>query len=160
MHLTIFILSLFSLVIVANPIALRPRAGGPTLKPIPSTCEITNPLPHSSCNATAATSGHKPATAFASNHTLYESYFDLPTPAEELWEQCSQQCYGYGDAGECKSAILAYDIPTPKSYYGGPGGELTIACLLFDEYLAGKVFEPAVAGQWLDERAGNLHCER
>jgi len=160
MHLTIFILSLFSLVIVANPIALRPRAGGPTLKPIPSTCDITNPLPHSSCNATAATSGYKPTSAFASNHKLYESYFDLPTPAEELWEQCSQQCYGYGDAGECKSVILAYGVPTPKGYYGGPGGELTIVCLLFDEYLADEVFEAAVAGQWLDERAGNLHCER
>jgi hypothetical protein len=90
---------------------------------------------------------------------LYESYFDLPTPGEELWKQCSQQCYGYGDGGECKSVVLAYDVPTPKGYYGGTGGELRVACLMFDEFLAADVFESAPEGQWSDVRAGNLHCE-
>jgi len=160
MHLTIFISSLFLISVLAKPIINRAGAGGPIAKPIPSTCDITNPLPHSNCSTTTRMSGHKPASTFASNHTLYESYFDLPKPAEELWEQCSQQCYGYGDVGECKSAILAYDVPTPKGYYDGSGGELKIACLLFDRFLAEDVLEAAPEGQWLDAMAGNLHCEQ
>jgi hypothetical protein len=160
MHLTIFISSLFLISVFASPIINRAGAGGPIAKPIPSTCDITSPLPHSNCSITTPTSGYKPNSTFASDHTLYESYFDLPTPAKELWEQCSQQCYGYGDVGECKSAILAYDVPTPKGYYGGSGGELKIACLLFDRFLAEDVLEAAPEGQWLDAMAGNLYCEQ
>lgn len=159
MRFTVFKFSLFSTSVFASPIINRVGATGSTAKPIPSTCDITNPLPHSNCSITTTTSGYKPAPAFASNHTLYESYFDLPTPAEELWEQCSQQCYGYGDVGECQSAILAKDVPTPKGYYGGSGGKLMIACLMFDQFLAADVFETAPEGQWLDARAGNLDCE-
>lgn len=160
MHLSISVFSLFPTSVFASPIVNRAGAGGPIAKPIPSTCDITNPLPHSNCSITTTTSGYKPASTFASNHTLYESYFDLPTPAEELWKQCSQQCYGYGDAGECKSVISAYDVPTPKGYLGGSGGELMIACLMFDEYLVADNFEAAPEGQWLDVKADNLHCEQ
>ena len=158
MQLTIFILKLLAISVSANPITNRAGAGGPMLKPIPSTCDITNPLPLSNCSITTTTSGYKPASTFASNYTLYGSYFDLPTPADELWEQCSQQCYGYGDAGECKNVILAYDVPTPKGYYGGSGGELMNACFMFDQYLVADNFEAAPEGQWLDVRVGNLHC--
>ena len=158
MQFAVLALSFLPLAIYASPIAIRAGAGGPTPKPIPSTCTLTNPLPHSDCSIDTATSGYKPASSFASNHTLYESYFDLPTPAEELWEHCSQQCHGYGDEDECKSAILAYEVPTPRGYYGGPGGDLMIACLMFDDFLATDVFEKAEEGQWLDVRAGNLQC--
>lgn len=89
---------------------------------------------------------------------LYESYFKIPTPAEELWERCRQQCYGYGDTGECKSVLLAYDVPTPKGSYEGSGGELMIACLMLDQFLAADNFEAAPEGQWLKVKAGNLHC--
>jgi hypothetical protein len=160
MFLTIFIFNLFSILAFASPIVSRAGAGGPTAKPIPSTCDITNPLPHSNCSITTTTSGYKPASTFTSNHTLYESYFDLPTPAEELWEQCSQQCHGYGDGGECKSVILAYDVPTPKDCHGGSGGELMIDCLMFVQFLAADIFEEAPEGEWLDVRAGSLHCEQ
>ena len=147
MRLTIFILKMIAISVFASPITNRAGAGGPMPKPIPSTCDIRNPLPHSNCSITTTTSSYKPASTFVSNHTLYGSYFDLPTPAEELWEQCSQQCYGYGDAGECKSAILAYDVPTPMGYHGGSGGELMIACLMFDQFLVASNFEVAPKGQ-------------
>lgn len=159
MHLIVFLSSLLSVPAFASPIINRAGAGGPTAKPIPPTCNITNPLPHSNCSTATTTSGYRPASTFASNHTLYESYFDLPTPVEELWEQCSQQCYGYGDGDECKSMILAYDVPTPKGYYGGFGGELMIACLMFDQFLVADNFEVAPEGQWLKVKTGNLHCE-
>jgi hypothetical protein len=141
----------------ASPITPRAGAGGPIAKPIPSTCNITNPLTHTGFNTTI-TSGYKPSLIFTSTHLLYEAYFDLPTPAEELWTQCSQQCYGYGDEGDCKSAVLAYEIQVPEGYYGTEGGELAIGCLMFDEYLAPDDFEEAGEGEWVDERAGSVHC--
>ena len=56
--------------------------------------------------------------------------------------------------------ILAYDVPMPKGYHGGSGGELMIACLMFDQFLAADNFEAAPEGQWLDIMAGNLHCKQ
>lgn len=157
MQLIMLLLSLMAFLSTASPIVKRAGAGGPVAKPIPSTCTVTNPLPHSNCSI-ATVSGYKPTSNFTLEHALYESYFDLPTPAKDLWEQCSQQCYGYGEDGDCKSAILAYDVPTPKGYYGGPGGELSIACLLFDEHLTPDDFESAEDGQWVEETAGSIYC--
>jgi len=156
MLLSTIFLTLLPCFAAANPIKIR--AGGPTLKPIPPTCTLTNPLPTSDCILTTTTNGLKPASNFRSAHTLYQSYFDLPTSTNELWDQCSQQCYGYGDKDECKSAVLAREVPVPEGYYGGAGGELRVACLLFDGFLAAGDFEGAVEGQWVDVRAGNLHC--
>ncbi|GAB7331563.1 hypothetical protein MBLNU13_g02950t1 [Cladosporium sp. NU13] len=157
MHLIVFLSSLLSTPVFASPIIERAGAGGPIAKPIPSTCNITNHLPHSTCDTTTAANGYKPACTFVSNHTLYESYFDLPTPAEELWEQCSQQCYGYGEASECKSVILAYDIPMPNGYHGALGGEFMVACLMFDQFLAADSFEVAPEGQWLDVEPDDVY---
>lgn len=156
MLLVAALFTLLPLLAAATPI--KPRAGGPTLKPIPPTCTLTNPLPHSNCTLTTIINGLKPNSNFTAAHTLYSAYFDLPTPTEELWEQCSQQCYGYGDGGECKSAVLAHEVPVPERYYGGDARKLMIACLLFDEFLAASEFEEAVEGQWVDIRAGNLRC--
>jgi hypothetical protein len=141
----------------ASPILQGAGAGGPIAKPIPSTCTVTKPLPHANCS-TFRTSGYRPGPAFTSVHTLYESYFTLPTPIEELWTQCSQQCYGYGEEGDCKSAVFANEVPVPEGYHGAEGGELVSACLLFDEYLKPEDFVGAMEGQWVDERAGSVHC--
>jgi hypothetical protein len=162
MRLLIALTSLILGLSHASPIVPRAGAGGPIAKPIPSNCTITNPLPHNATNwdnnNTTDISGYKPSLTFTSTHLLYEAYFSLPTPVEELWTQCSQQCYGYGDEGDCKSAVLAYEVPVPEGYYGAEGGELAIGCLLFDEYLTPEDFEDAVEEQWVDERAGSIHC--
>jgi hypothetical protein len=157
MNLFLTLTSLLLSLTYASPITPRAGAGGPIAKPIPSSCNITNPLAHTGFNTTI-TSGYKPSLIFTSTHLLYEAYFDLPTPAEELWTQCSQQCYGYGDEGDCKSAVLAYGVPVPEGYYGADGGELAIGCMMFDEYLAPDDFEEAGEGEWVDERAGSIHC--
>jgi hypothetical protein len=129
MHLEMLLLTLLPLLAFANPITVRAGAGGPTPKPIPPSCTLLNPLPTSNCTTTNTTTNNlKPSLNFTELHTLYAAYFDLPTPASELWTQCSEQCYGYGERseqgnkGDCKSAVLAYDVPTPKGYYGGAGG--------------------------------------
>ena len=54
--------------------------------------------------------------------------------------------------------ILAYDVPTPKDYYGGSGGDLMTACLMFDQFFVADDFEAAPEEQWLDVRVSNLHC--
>jgi hypothetical protein len=174
MHLTTLLHTLLPLLALADPITVRAGAGagGPVPKPIPSTCTITDPLPHSNCTTTNTTTTNlKPTLNFTELHTLYAAYFSLPTPASELWTQCSEQCYGYGersersedgeqgDEGQCKSAVLAYDVPTPKGYYGGAGGELVIACLLFDGEIGVGDWEKAAEGEWNMVRAGNLRCE-
>ena len=158
MHLHLTFTSVTTLLLAltnANPIL--PRAGGPIAKPIPSTCTIKNPFSHTNCTSTN-TSGYKPSLAFTSAHTIYDAYYTLPTPAEELWTQCSQQCYGYGEEGDCKSAVFANEVPVPEGYFGAKGGELVSACLLFDQYLTSEDFESAVEGQWVDERAGSIRC--
>jgi hypothetical protein len=154
----LFIVSTILLTFIhSSPITPRAGAGGPIAKPIPSTCTVTNPLPHTNCSA-ASTSSHKPSHSFASDHTLYEAYFDLPTSTEELWAQCSQQCYGYGEEGDCKSAVFAREVPVPEGYYGAEGGELRNACLLFDQFIETGDFEKAVEGQWVGVKAGSIHC--
>lgn len=164
LNLNLTLTSLLFSLTYASPITPRAGAGGPITKPIPSTCTIINPLAlkatnwDNNNNSTTNTSGYKPSLIFTSTHLLYEAYFDLPTPAEELWTQCSQQCYGYGDEGDCKSAVLTYEIQVPEGYYGTEGGELAIGCLMFDEYLAPEDFEEAGEGEWVDERAGSIHC--
>jgi len=165
MHLFLTLSTLLVALTHASPIIYpRAGAGGPIVKPIPQTCTVSTPLVHNadttncSNNITTNTADYKPTTAFASAHSLYEAYFDLPKATEELWTQCSQQCYGYGDEGDCRSAVFAQAVPVPEGYFGAEGGELVSACLLFDEYLAADDLEKAVEGQWIDERAGNIYC--
>jgi hypothetical protein len=166
MHLHLAFTSLTNLFFAfahASPILPRAGAGGPVAKPIPSTCTLTNPLIQhntSKCttNNSTNTSGYKPSLTFTSTHFLYESYFTLPTPAEELWTQCSQQCYGYGEEGDCKSAVFANEVPVPEGYYGAEGGELVSACLLFDEWLEVEDFEGTEEGEWVGVRAGSIRC--
>lgn len=161
MHILLALVSFLALT-HASPVVPRAGAGGPIAKPIPSTCTITNPLPQNTTNwdinNTTNTSGYMPSLVFTSTHLLYEAYFDLPTPPEQLWTQCRQQCYGYGEERDCKSVVLAYEVPVPEGYYGAKGGELAMGCLMFDEYIMLEDFEEAVEGQWVGERAGSIHC--
>ena len=69
-----------------------------------------------------------------------------------------QQCYGYGNTGDCKASFLGYRIPTPKGYLGTAGGELETGCLLFSAYLDPNTFVKAAAGQYVNATAANIYC--
>ncbi|KAM0718808.1 hypothetical protein Q7P37_005879 [Cladosporium fusiforme] len=158
MHALILLLGLLPFLSTSRPTFLR-AGGGPIPKTIPSNCTVTNALPHDANECDIGNiNGWKPRSNFTSTHLLHSSYFDLPQSAEELWEQCSEECYGYGDEGECKSALLAQDVPTPEGYLGTPGGDLMTACLLFEKYISPNDFEKAQAGQWVNETAGGIYC--
>lgn len=155
MALFIALLGLLPLLVFAMPTTNLRAAGGPIAKPIPSKCTVINPLPRSNCSI-ASLNGWKPRSNLT---TLYGTYFDLLTPAKELWQRCSEQCYGYGDKGECKSAFLAENVATPKGYHGSAGGQLATACLMLHQHLTPNDFEKAADGQYLNATAGSIYCE-
>lgn len=143
------------------PLHLHPRAGGPAIKSIPPTCTITNPLSNltspTSSNATTATWAPLDSTRASQVYAYY-----LPEPywqnASTVWAQCLQQCYGYGNTGDCRAAVMAYDVPAP-SLHGAPAGQLEIACLMFGRAIGEADFgRPRSEGTWTDLRAGVIEC--
>ena len=155
MNLLILLSSLLAALAVASPI--RERAGGPEAVPIPANCTILNTLPHSTCG-NGTVNGYMPATNFTSAHLLYQSYFAGFLTIPEQWEQCSQQCYGYGTKGSCKSVLLSYNTSVPAGWFGTPGGDLVTGCIMFDAYITPNDFVAAPSGQYVNETAGSIYC--
>jgi len=159
MYSIYFLTSLLSLLVTASPIL--PRAGGPTAKSIPSDCTIINPLPHAAAAAACSTTGvdgYMPSSNLSSAHLLYSSYFESSLSPADQATQCLQQCYGYGEPGQCKSALVGEQIPTPKGYFGTAGGVLETACLFYDSYMDPTWFVAAPSGQYVNVTAGNIYC--
>lgn len=99
-----------------------------------------------------------PSEAVYNSSLLYEAYFtDALTPSEEA-KFCRQQCYGYGNEGECKSCFVGYQVPTPKGYEGSSGGQLQTTCLLFKDYLSPLSFVEAPKGQYVNATAASIFC--
>jgi len=145
------------LTLLATATAINKRAGGPAATPIPSTCTVANPLPQAGCGI-GNVNGYEPSTSFTAANSLYQAYFSSYLSVSDQWTQCSEQCYGYGTPGTCKSAILAYNVPTPKGYYGTAGGVLETACLLYSQYLSPNDFVRAPAGQYTNATGGDIFC--
>ncbi|KAF1843280.1 uncharacterized protein K460DRAFT_368175 [Cucurbitaria berberidis CBS 394.84] len=131
---------------------MLPRAGGPAIVPIPSTCTISFPLPTSP----ATTTTYQPAPATTAD-LLYSAYYPaFSTNKTAMAEQCLQQCYGYGYHVECKTAYWAENILVPAGEYGA--GELSTACLLFSRALDERDFVVAKEGQATGAFAGSIAC--
>lgn len=130
-----------------------PRAGGPIAKPIPSTCTVTDPIP-----SLTPGQGALPLPS-TNNALLYSAYY--PSPSEnktEMAEQCFQQCYGYGDSTECKTAFWAENVVVPAGYYGGPGGYNMTACLFYNETLTTEEFDITDGSQGTTPAAADIQC--
>ena len=57
------------------------------------------------------------------------------------------------------AALLAQQVPTPKGYYGGAGGDLMTACLFFNRTVGAEGdWVKAPEGQYLRERVANIEC--
>ncbi|KAK0284887.1 hypothetical protein LTR35_000222 [Friedmanniomyces endolithicus] len=145
----------------ATSIPLTPRAGAPLFVPIPANCTIINPLPHAKCGHTGVgtVNGYMPAPNFTASHLAYAAYFDAPYNQTFQSKLCLEQCNGYGYTTNCKSALLAYQVPIPKGYYGSPGNETSpTACLLYDAYLDPNKFVAAPDGKFVNETVGSIYC--
>jgi hypothetical protein len=152
--------------------ALSPRAGAPIPKPIPSNCTIANPVlctsaafcppvsytPFRPTNSTLA-----PALAgpFVYGYYLQPDSFQVVSQSPSaLFQTCLETCYGYGNTGDCKSVYQAYGYPTPPMY-GEPGGDPSVACLLFNRFLHISDFEVVLAGErgnLTAPRSGDIQC--
>ncbi|KAI4943879.1 hypothetical protein J4E91_009025 [Alternaria rosae] len=129
-----------------------PRAGGPAIVPIPSTCTVTDPLP------TGSNASYIPSPA-AHDDILYSSYYpSYSSNTTAMAQQCLQQCYGYGYHVECKTSYWAENVVVPAGYYGTAGGQLETACLMFSRALTSDDFVAAPEGQGTGATAGNIAC--
>lgn len=142
---------------IARSTPLSPRQGAPTPSPIPPNCTVINAITNTT-NANTTSNGYMPQPNFTAAHLVYSAYYTSPLTQFVLATQCMQQCYGYGHPGDCKSSLLAYQVPTPAGYYGTAGGVLETACLLFDTYLDPCSFEWAPHGQYVNETAVSIYC--
>lgn len=98
-------------------------------------------------------------TASANNDILYSAYYPAPSTNITMMSlQCLEQCYGYGDGSQCKTAFWAEKMPVPKGYYGSAGGKLETACLFFTRALGEDDFVSAPDGQASNAFAWSLQC--
>lgn len=150
--LSVAVFSSVSNALPASTPAIAPRAGGPAITPIPSSCTVTNPLPSSN------SASYEPAPS-TEDAILYTAYYSLPsTNKTALAQQCLEQCYGYGYHVECKTAFWAENLVVPEGYYGTPGGQLSTGCLFFERALTSDDFVPAPEGQAINAFAGSIAC--
>lgn len=156
MRLSIVALGLVS---VASASPLIKRAGGPMAEPITSNCTVINPLPHAACGI-GNVDGYMPSAAFNYSHLLYEAFYESFGSVDDAWMQCSEQCYGFGTPGQCKSVLLAYSVPTPPGYYGTAGGVLETACIFYTHHISPNDFVAAALGQYANETVGNIYCPK
>lgn len=155
---------------IASP--LSPRAGAPIPKPIPSNCSILNPVlctSAASCPPVSYTqfrptpSALTPALSGPFIYAYYlppDSFQVTSGNSSSLLRQCLETCNGYGNTGDCKSVYQAYNYPSPP-LYGAPGGQPTVACLLFNRVVGIDDFEvvpEAERGGWTDPRSAVIQC--
>jgi len=130
------------------------RAGGPAIVPIPSSCNITSPLPISPSQISPPQS-YKPRVNVSSSE-IYSYYLSPDSTAN--FTECLEQCYGFGDPGECKSAYMAQDVPAPP-LFGAPGGSLSTACLMYNITLTKHDFVAVTnLTTYLKPKAGDIYC--
>jgi len=141
----------------ASPVALQARAGGPIPKPIPARCSIHNPLnklnPHKTYQLPAN---------FVNTHQVYSYYLPMNEagghPESTELKQCEEQCYGFGNKGDCKSVYLAYNVPLPVDFPWGEAGSPSFGCQFFDIPIGANEFIPAKKGHFRSAAAANIKC--
>jgi len=131
------------------PEFLSKRAGGPSVTPIPSNCTINYPLVCTSAESCPPVVPVRPTTASLQSPPSIYSYYLEPDAAGSQADQmltCLEQCYGFGNTGECQSVYHAYNYPAPP-LYGAPGGALSIACIMFGPKVDASYFEDVPTDQ-------------
>lgn len=150
---TVLVTSLLAVLTAASPV--QKRAGGPVGQPIPSECTIANP------GTELAAGTHKVAANFKNTNQVYSYYLPMDEQFrshEEELQNCLEQCYGYGEDGDCVAVYLAYDVPLPEDYPYGTPGNPSFGCQFFSTSLAGANFVDAASAHYTDGQARNINC--
>jgi hypothetical protein len=151
--LTTTLLTTSALALPTNP-AHPKRAGGPAFTPIPSTCPVYTVLP---VPLSSSPPHYAPLASVDASNQVYAAYYEPASSNDtSVYIGCLEQCNGLSG---CKAAYIAWDVPTPKGYYGTPGGDLMTACLMYNRTLVVADFEVAGSGTHRDARMGNLSCK-
>lgn len=124
----VFITSVLPLLLAPLAMAMPtilPRAGGPSVTPIPANCTSTAVVPSSgAANFTLTPS-------FIATNQVYEFILSPDNnpygSADALWLVCQEQCYGYGNDGDCVATLFAENV-TGMSYGFPVNG---FGCLMF-----------------------------
>ncbi len=147
-----------SLILVATAAAaaavpvLQARAGGPIAQPIPADCDIYTVRPSPMDTA------FKPTDDFIASAQIYSYYLPDPAPVndDDAFQNCLEQCYGYGNPGrDCKSVVWAHQVPGASFGYGSGNGS---ACLFFHGTVYDFDLEATTDGTYVEARADNIVC--
>ena len=136
------LLALLAPLALSSPIPsdLAPRAGGPVGKPIPDTCSTPSITP------ATPTWAFKTSPEFATANLVYS--YSLPAESSvddsTASQQCLEQCYGFGDPGECKSILYAHDVE--YNIHGSTGKGTS--CQMFRERITPEVLQPVTDGSY------------
>ena len=131
------------------------RAGGPIAEPIPSNCTISDPWPNDVANPGY---GFKPTESIITANQVYSFYIpqdDITQSEDDFVGQCLEQCYGFGNKGDCVSVFVAEAIPYTAYGVNNTG----VGCLMFGKSLSDEDFvAPAQNGTYTYPKAVNINC--
>lgn len=146
------ITSLALLAASATSSPLLRRAGGPAIVPIPPNCSVKCSAP------TYPTDAFKPTDAFAAAHGVFSSYLtsDSVYNVSKTYNTCLEQCFGFGNPGQCVSTLFASNVT--YSAYGVTN--TGYACLMFGVPLEGDDLVAVTDGSYAGARGTNIGCKR
>ncbi|MCJ1326291.1 hypothetical protein MMC10_002955 [Thelotrema lepadinum] len=144
--------TLFALAPLALSAPLTLRAGGPGIVSIPSTCSVTCAAP------TYPTDAFKATDSFTSTNSVFNQYIpsDSVTNVSASYNTCLEQCFGFGNPGECVSTVFASNV----TYQAYGVTSVGYACIMFGKSLTGADMEAVTDGSWAGARGTNIGCAR
>ena len=147
-----FFTTLLTFAPLALSIPLTPRAGGPAIVPIPSDCSVTCAAP------TYPTDAFKATDAFTTANSVFSQYIpsDSVTNVSDSYNTCLEQCFGFGNPGECVSTVFASNV----TYQAFGVTSVGYACIMFGGPIAGGDLEAVTDGSWAGARGTNIGCVR
>jgi hypothetical protein len=151
------LVSSLAVLAAASPVQLNKRAGGPVGQPIPDDCSITNSLVDASSDST-----YRVSADFKNANQVYSFYLPMDSDNgdhDKELQTCLEQCYGYGNDGDCVGVYLAYNVPLPKDYPYGTAGSPSYGCQFFGKATeAGDFVKTANNSRYTDGQARNIAC--
>jgi hypothetical protein len=150
---------LFALPLLALTMALPSgstiKAGGPSLVPIPASCPVPSVLP----NQLSSSGSFKPTAKFQNSALLYQ--YGLPesstSNSTSEFTTCKEQCYGFGNPGQCKGVYFAHYAPYASR--GGPA--VGTVCLLWNTPICPSDLEYVRSNiTYGGAHAVNIECQR
>ena len=137
---------------LASAAPLEARAGGPAIVKIPAGCSVNCAAP------TYPTDSFKPSAAFQSAHGVFSNYIpnDSVRNVSDTYNTCLEQCFGFGNPGQCVSTVFAHNV----TYQAYGVTNVGYACLMFGAPLTSADLVSTTDGSYAGARGTNIGCKR